>query len=382
MAKGETKQFSAAVKGTGDYPKDVTWEVSSSVSSISSTGLLTVSPSETAPSLTVKATAKGTDKSGAAAVTVIQQSQNPFAGTSWVGTWSTGATVYLDFVDGSNFNLDIVYADSNHPYSGAYTYQGNRANLDGGEYGITGTADLDAGGTALTANCGYFGIEPVIFSKNTGGHQPQIPSSLTVTPAEIELHTGGGYIFTASQEAAWTVEGQRASNTEIVPSGSEGWLRIGSDETASTLTVRAASGVNPNLSGTAAVRVVPTNMESQTGIPYHAAPLTESRWHGDHFAIGANFFYFYADAGSSYDIYWDDRNIPGTSMTGDIKVTAQWYNGNNLQGIPGFDLIEGDPLKGYRGKTITAGNSDYIRIRVDIDDVSNGGHFRIRYDKR
>lgn len=53
--KGKTQQFAASVKGTNNPSQTVTWRVSSTKSTISATGLLTVSASETATTLTVTA---------------------------------------------------------------------------------------------------------------------------------------------------------------------------------------------------------------------------------------------------------------------------------------------------------------------------------------
>ena len=72
---GGTQQFTAAVSGTGDYKKGVTWSVSgnSSADTTINDGLLTVAEDETAASLTVTATSVGDrTKSDTATVTVTQ----------------------------------------------------------------------------------------------------------------------------------------------------------------------------------------------------------------------------------------------------------------------------------------------------------------------
>lgn len=71
VSKGQQAQFSATVETTNFAPKAVNWTINSSLSSISPSGLLTVSPNETATSITVTATsvADGT-KSATATVTV------------------------------------------------------------------------------------------------------------------------------------------------------------------------------------------------------------------------------------------------------------------------------------------------------------------------
>ena len=86
---GGTQQFTAAVIGTGNVSKEVTWSVSGSNAgtTISENGLLTVADNETAATLTVTATAVGnSDKSATATVTVTQpdpdEPWNPGGGTT------------------------------------------------------------------------------------------------------------------------------------------------------------------------------------------------------------------------------------------------------------------------------------------------------------
>ena len=86
---GKTQQFTAAVIGTGNVSKEVTWSVegSNAGTTISENGLLTVAADETAATLTVTATAVGnSDKSATAKVTVTQpdpdEPWNPGGGTT------------------------------------------------------------------------------------------------------------------------------------------------------------------------------------------------------------------------------------------------------------------------------------------------------------
>ncbi|MGI6739026.1 MAG: Ig-like domain-containing protein [Christensenellales bacterium] len=74
VEKGKTQNFTANVTGTDDYNNTVTWSVEGNTSSgttISDSGTLTVAADENATALTVKATSKGdSTKSGTATVTV------------------------------------------------------------------------------------------------------------------------------------------------------------------------------------------------------------------------------------------------------------------------------------------------------------------------
>lgn len=69
--KGQNAQFGATVETTGFAPKGVHWAINSSISSISNTGLLTVSPNESATTITVTATSiADSTKTATATVTV------------------------------------------------------------------------------------------------------------------------------------------------------------------------------------------------------------------------------------------------------------------------------------------------------------------------
>jgi len=71
VAKGATQQFTANVAVKGGAARTVTWTVNSTISSISTSGVLTVGAAETATTLTVTATSTvDATKSGTATVTV------------------------------------------------------------------------------------------------------------------------------------------------------------------------------------------------------------------------------------------------------------------------------------------------------------------------
>lgn len=71
VAKGSTIQLSAEITGTGFVNKNVKWSINSELSSISSTGMLSVSSAETATTITVTATSiEDSTISGTATITV------------------------------------------------------------------------------------------------------------------------------------------------------------------------------------------------------------------------------------------------------------------------------------------------------------------------
>lgn len=71
VSKGQTATFNAVVASTNFAPRSVTWEIDSTISSISNTGVLTVASTETAQTITVKAVSTfDPTKSGSAVITV------------------------------------------------------------------------------------------------------------------------------------------------------------------------------------------------------------------------------------------------------------------------------------------------------------------------
>lgn len=71
LSKGASLQLTATVATTGLASKDVTWTISSQLSSITQNGLLTIAPDESATTITVTATSKGdATKNGTATITI------------------------------------------------------------------------------------------------------------------------------------------------------------------------------------------------------------------------------------------------------------------------------------------------------------------------
>ena len=92
--------------------------------------------------------------------------------------------------------------------------------------------------------------------------------TIAVTPETAELAPGARQQFTAqvygeaaAQTVEWSIEGAESGDTAIT---ADGLLTIGADETAGTLTVRAALIGNPEVSAAATVTVTPA---SQPVIP-------------------------------------------------------------------------------------------------------------------
>jgi len=155
---------------------------------------------------------------------------------------------------------------------------------------------------------------------------------ITVSPSSISLPVGGTCQFgatvknldAADKSVTWSVTGNARAGTVI---GTNGLLTVSIDETATALTVKAASNANPAIYGTAAVRV---------NLPYRIGTAAELAAFADTVNNGTDF---------------SDRLV---LLTGDIDLSGY---GASFNGGKGWIPI---------GKTIT--NS---RFRGSFD---GGGH--------
>lgn len=117
--------------------------------------------------------------------------------------------------------------------------------------------------------------------------------SVTVSPSTTSVQKGNTENFSAAvngtnspaQTVTWDVEGESSSGTSIT----DGTLTVGSDETATTLTIRATSTVDTNKSGTAAVTV------TDVPVTYHTITTIASPANGGTISGGGQV----ADGGST-----------------------------------------------------------------------------------
>ncbi|MDR2575469.1 MAG: glycoside hydrolase family 11 protein [Treponema sp.] len=261
--KGETQKFTATVTKEND-PKqtitdDVTWTVTGGINgtSIADDGTLTVAFGQTA-NLTVKAASKfDTGKFGTASVTI---STPPLTGTVTI----TGIVQEEQTLTANTGNL---IGDGN----GTVTYQWMRGETATGAFtNISGaasstytlvTADLNKYIKLTVTRNGYTGS---ITSDAVGPVKAKtvpIPTvtSVTISPTTETVLKGATKKFTATvtgnnspaQTVSWTVTGG-VTGTGIA---NDGTLTVSANETAATLTVKAASTIDTTKSATAAVTV-------------------------------------------------------------------------------------------------------------------------------
>ena len=132
------------------------------------------------------------------------------------------------------------------------------------------TAQVQARFNAYVAANGY--------TQDTSWMVGRPPTQITINPATATVQRGGQQQFSAAatgpgntqQAVTWVVQGSASSGTTITEAG---LLHVAQDETAATLTVRAASVADANVYDTAAVTVT---APSHGGTPPAAGPSAPS----------------------------------------------------------------------------------------------------------
>jgi hypothetical protein len=283
VARGGTRQFTAAVSGTdsGTY-KTVAWSIEPSGAAagtaVNASGLLTVAANETLPTLIVRATSTvDPSKSGAATVTVtspalsgsvaipgfIKVGQEATANTS--GLAGAGAISYSwKKADAENGSFAVISNAAANKYTPAATDAGKwlRVTVTRAEY----TGELSS---------------PAVKVQEQSAAAPTI-TNVAVNPATTSVARGGSRQFTvtvsgtdnaAYQTVAWSIETSGAAAGTFIDG--TGRLTVASDETLPTLTVKAASTIDPGKSGTATVTVTAPSYHATWGLLSSSIPYTQ-----------------------------------------------------------------------------------------------------------
>jgi hypothetical protein len=129
--------------------------------------------------------------------------------------------------------------------------------------------------------------------------------------------------------------------------------------------------------------VYETTRSSTVPAPLNGSSLARGIWRDgeidgpDGTYIRPGYYYFYATAGTSYTVFWNDDWSGDGSKTGKINVSAYWYSDNE-------DIFYGNNYEdlGYNfGITFTASRTGYVMIVVQLYSYSyyGGGTFAITY---
>jgi hypothetical protein len=247
VAKGETRQFTAAVAGTGTPAQTVTWTIvetgKAAQTAVNASGLLTVAADETLTSLTVKATSTvDTAKSGVATVTVINSVERIEI------TTLPDKTVYLQ---GQDLDLAGIVVT-------ATLVDTTMVSVPVSDLAVSGYDKNTAGTQTVTLS---YGGKTVSFEVTVNGEAAPTVTGVTVSPQNTSVSKGGTAQFSAqvtgtgsySQAVTWSVTGNTAGGTTI---STTGLLTVAAGETAAALTVEVTSTVDPGKSAAAAVTVI------------------------------------------------------------------------------------------------------------------------------
>ena len=252
---GETRRFTAEVKGTGDYNRSVVWTVSGGKSAgtfISSNGVLTVAADETEKELTVKATAVGdSDIYATATVTVTPPA-------TITGVTVTPADATVEAGETRQFTAKV---EGTGDVSQEVTWSVSGSNA-GTTISTTGLLTVAANETAeeLTVTATAVGDGTTYGTAKVTVTPPATITGVTVEPATATVEVGETKQFTAtvtgtggvSQEVTWSVSGSNNAGTTI---STTGFLTVAADETAATFIVKATANGDDTKYATATVTV-------------------------------------------------------------------------------------------------------------------------------
>ena len=281
VRSGTAYQFSAAVTGTYDPPKNVTWKVSSNASgtgvvtpgtAISSNGILTVSGNESLSTLYIIATSVfDPTKSGNISVRVLIPKINELS------VYPANPTV----TSGRSQQFNAVIRGENDPDTTViWSVSSNAA----GTGAVTQGTSISSGGLlTVSPNETYttlFVFAKSVFDPTKTGSTivsvnitavtlpAPVPTvtSVTVTPSNQSVQAGGSLQFNAavsgtnnpSTAVTWRVS-SNAAGTGAVTQGtsisSGGLLTVAANESLSTLYVFAASTADPTKSNSVSVNI-------------------------------------------------------------------------------------------------------------------------------
>ena len=374
VPKGGSQQFEAIVD-TDSTARTVVWKVTGADSDdtvIDEDGLLTIGAYETAETLTVVAVStEDVGKYGAATVTVA-----PAIAPIVKNAVISGASLTLAFdkplankeADKDAFTVSGVTA-GNAVASVMVSGSALTLTLDSPaamtdtvtiSYQPTGSNDLTDGVSYVAAFSDY----PV--TNITGCGSDGVVVAVIVSPLATDIDKGGSEQFTAEviiigdagQEVEWSVTGGASPDTIITSSG---LLTIGSDETASSLIVRADSTFDSEKFDTAIVTVIDpdagtyilTVSAGEGGTARIIGGSTEGKYKpGDRVSITAtpNSRYKFVSWTSSVGGGFDNASNAAAIFTmpdEDVTVTASFsYTGGTGSGGGGTSTYGARPASG------------------------------------
>jgi hypothetical protein len=191
---------------------------------------------------------------------------------------------------------------------------------------------IHQGETILRNNTSGAGVN--VYKQDNGAATPIVVNgTFSVLPSTASVWKGANRAFTVSvapsQTVTWSISGDHKADTTISRSGV---LTVGSDETATTLTVKAISTADTSKFGTATVAVktlVPAGAVKASSVSYNTVKLT---WNAVSGASGYQVYRAASPKGSfSLVAYVKTASYSNTSLTTGIiyfyKVRTCQTNG-------------------------------------------------------
>jgi hypothetical protein len=265
---GAAQQFTAVVSGTNSPVQDVTWSIDETVvpgTGISSSGLLTVAASETADSLTVRATSTfDTSRSGTATVTVTDAPPPP---TYSVALDMSGTHTFPPVVEGYGPQAakTVTVTNTGNQPTGGLSVGMSGANPSAfaaspgtvtsigvgtdATFTVTPTSGLATGTYSATVTVsGGNGIVPQSFTVSFTVDPAPVPPAITSAPNYTCVEgVGGSFQITATGTTPITYS-LAGAPTGVSVDASTGLLTIAGTVTAGTytFTVTASNGTQPD----------------------------------------------------------------------------------------------------------------------------------------
>ena len=337
VVKGQTQQFTATVSGNNNPAQTVTWTVEGGATgtSISAGGLLTVGANETASTLTVRATSTVDPSKFGTAIVKVYASADDLPTVTSVTVSPATATV----AKGAAQQFTAAVSGTNNPaQTVTWTVEGggDGTSISTGGFLTVGANETAAALTVRAASTDDPSKSGTATVTVSSGGQTSTITSVTVTPATTTVTKGGTRQFTAvingnntpAQTVTWTVEGG-GNGTNI---GTDGLLSVAANENASTLTVRAASTVDPGKSGTASVTVEGEVVKDIAGVQAYLSAASGGGTAAD--PVSLNVQLNLGDTSNGWAALLDAIQAAGKFVALDLSACTM---SGNAQGVMEFD---------------------------------------------
>jgi fibronectin type 3 domain-containing protein len=299
-------------------------------------------------SATTSGSSSGSAPSAPTGVTATRLSANSVLVTWNVVSGATGYEVYWAYTasgtyafDGAVTSTSFTSTDWGADESGYFKVRAVNSVGSSGYSSIVSFGPYSSGGSAPNAPTGVSAMA-------------ESSSSITVSWDSVSGATGYYIYRTTSSYDSYSYSGYSTSTS---------YMDIGLS--ADTTYYYKVSASNSYGEGVQSSYVSATTLSDLTALIY--GYWTDGAIYG-----GEQYYYFYATAGSSYTVFWNDSYQGDGLKTCDVKVAAYWSSDNTN--------IFNNKDSGYTsGETFTASRTGYVTLMVE--PYSNGytGTFAIKY---